>query len=86
MNSRQWAVVVVVAGSSMVGGANTRGRLDEARSQYRLAVSQHGAGSPEARAARTTLRTARQTYHTQRRRQSDRRRGPPPEAVPRQNP
>jgi len=67
MTPRQLIVLLLVAGSSMVWGADPNEGLAKARSQYREAVSAHGPKSPEARNARMKLRTARHAFHADRR-------------------
>jgi hypothetical protein len=67
MNPRQLSVLLLMAGSSLVWGADTQDRLERARTDYRQAVSAHGAKSIEARNARRNLRSARATYHAERR-------------------
>ena len=61
------ALAAFLAGSSGVGAANAKSSLEQARSGYRLAVSQHGRSSREAQSARRDLRAARQRFNAERR-------------------
>jgi hypothetical protein len=67
MNKLRLSLLLLLAGSSIVWGADTKKDLSQARSDYRQAVSAHGPKSPEARQARQQLRSARATYHAERR-------------------
>jgi hypothetical protein len=67
-------MLLLVAGSSMVWGADTKDSLSAARSDYRQAVSAHGEKSPEAKAARQNLRAARRAFHAERRERQQSRR------------
>ncbi len=67
MTSRQVSILLLMAGSSMVWGADRQENLNRARAEYRQAVSEHGAASREAKTARQNLRSSRRTFHAERR-------------------
>jgi hypothetical protein len=67
MTPRQLSMLLLMTGSSLVWGADSREGLNEARSDYRQAVSAHGEKSIEAKNARRKLRAARVSYHAERR-------------------
>jgi hypothetical protein len=73
MNRSEISILLLMAGSSMVWGADTKENLNQARAEYRQAVSVHGEKSPEAIEARRNLRQSRRTFHeTRRERQRNR--------------
>jgi hypothetical protein len=61
------SMLLLMAGSSMVWGSDTKENLNQARTEYRQAVAAHGEKSPEAREARRKLRQNRRTFHETRR-------------------
>ncbi len=67
MTFRHLSLLLLMAGSSLVWGADTRENLEQARSQYRKTVSEHGANSREAKDARQNLRSSRRNFHAERR-------------------
>jgi hypothetical protein len=67
MTRGEISMLLLMAGSSLVWGADTKENLNQARSEYRQAVSAHGEKSPEAREARQNLRQTRRTFHAERR-------------------
>ena len=67
MTPRQISILLLMAGSSLVWGADTKESLEQARSRYRQAVSEHGDQSREAKDARRDLRVTRRAFHAERR-------------------
>jgi len=67
MTSRDLALLLLFASSSLAWAADSKEDLTKARADYRQAVTAHGEGSPEAKEARRNLRQSRRTFHTERR-------------------
>jgi len=60
------AVLCLGLAPSWLLGADPKADLDQARTRYEQTVSQYGKSSPQAKAAKNTLRSARHAFHTNR--------------------
>ncbi len=67
MTVRGLSMMLLIAGSTWAWGADAKENLNQARSQYRQAVSAHGEKSLEARDARRNLRQSRCDFQAERR-------------------
>jgi hypothetical protein len=66
----QTVAVLFFLSTPVLSRADSKADLDQSRSDYRQAVQQYGAASPQAKSAKGNLRRTRKSFHSERRQRS----------------